>query len=228
MSDGKTKAESKFTIYRGFVASLALHSTVALPLLLRNSPPPHEESSLVFELDGLMSDRQTEARAQQQVGDQATQTEANAKPDERPKDIEPEDETASAPPPEQNNAEAKPGAAGPTVAGAEEQQIAQTIRSRPTEIDLLKEYVRLLSRKVQSRLVYPEEGRRSGLQGAATVSFAILPTGQIRPETLKIVGSSGQPKLDASALKTVRSSAPFDPPPKEMTVAIDVAFSKKQ
>jgi protein TonB len=44
---------------------------------------------------------------------------------------------------------------------------------------------------------------------------------------LKIVESSGQPKLDASALKTIRASAPFAPPPKEMTVAIAVAFGRK-
>jgi protein TonB len=59
------------------------------------------------------------------------------------------------------------------------------------------------------------------------VSFTILPSGQIRPESVKIITSNGQPKLDASALKTIRASVPFDPPPKEMTVAIAVAFGRK-
>jgi len=113
--------------------------------------------------------------------------------------------------------------------GAEERQKAQIIRQDPEEdINLLKGYVKRLTKKVQANLIYPEEGRQAGLHGAATVSFTILGSGQIRPETLKIVASSGQPKLDASALKTVRSSAPFDPPPKEMTVAISVSFGRKR
>ena len=48
--------------------------------------------------------------------------------------------------------------------------------------------------------------------------------GQICPETLKIAVSSGKPKLDAGALKTITASAPFDPPPREMTVSIVVEF----
>jgi protein TonB len=65
------------------------------------------------------------------------------------------------------------------------------------------------------------------MQGAATVSFTLLANGQIRPDSLKIVESSSQPKLDASALETVRSSVPFESPPKEMTVAIAVVFGRK-
>ncbi len=37
----------------------------------------------------------------------------------------------------------------------------------------------------------------------------------------------GQPKLDATALRTVRLSGPFDPPPQQMTVAIAVALGRK-
>jgi periplasmic protein TonB len=88
--------------------------------------------------------------------------------------------------------------------------------------------VKLLSKKVQANLVYPDEARQAGLHGTATVSFAILRTGQIRPETLKVVVSSGQPKLDESALKTIRASIPFDPAPKEMTVAVAVDFGRKR
>jgi len=59
------------------------------------------------------------------------------------------------------------------------------------------------------------------LQGAVA-------SGQIRPESLKVVSSSGQATLDASAMQTIRSSVPFDAPPKEMTIAIAVAFSRKR
>jgi protein TonB len=127
--------------------------------------------------------------------------------------------------------EARPTASSgaSNVPGAPERQNAQTIKTdRDIEADRLREYVKLLTKKVQANLVYPEEGRKAGLQGTATVSFTILQTGQISPETLKVVTGSGQPKLDASALATVRASAPFEPPPKEMTVAVAVGFGRKR
>lgn len=34
--------------------------------------------------------------------------------------------------------------------------------------------------------------------------------------------------LDASVLKTERASAPFDPPPKELTLVIAIDFVQKQ
>lgn len=224
------KGIQRFTIYHGFAASLALHSAVGLSFVLHGvAAPPEEPSPLVFELQGLLADSQAEQKVQQETGE-AKPDEAKAPPSEdRPKDVAADDREAAKPPPEPDPSPAKTQAtAGANREGAEEQQNAQTIRNdREAEIDRLKDYVKLLSKKVQSRLVYPDEGRQAGLQGAATVSFAILPTGQIRPETLRVVESSGQPKLDASALKTVRSSVPFAPPPREMTVAIAVAFGRK-
>lgn len=70
--------------------------------------------------------------------------------------------------------------------------------------------------------------RRNGTTRSATVPFAVLRSGEIRTETLKIVTSSGQPRLDASALKTIRACIPFDPPPKEMTVVVAVDFGRKR
>jgi protein TonB len=87
--------------------------------------------------------------------------------------------------------------------------------------------VKVLAKKIQGNLIYPDKGRRSGLHGVATVSFGIRSDGQIRPETLKIVQSSGQSELDASALETIRACAPFTSPPEEVTVAIAVAFGRK-
>jgi protein TonB len=118
-----------------------------------------------------------------------------------------------------------PGAAN--VKGDEEAQKAQAIKLAEEEADRLRKYVKGLTKSVQSNLRYPDEGRRVGMRGAATVSFTILPNGQIWPGSLKIVESSGQPKLDASALQAVRSSVPFESPPQEMTVAIAVVFGRK-
>ena len=59
------------------------------------------------------------------------------------------------------------------------------------------------------------------------MSFTILTNAQIRPDALEIRVSGGQSKLDASALKTVRASAPFDPPQRQLPVAIAVVFGGK-
>ena len=138
----------------------------------------------------------------------------------------PEETTASVP--EQRPQDAKTGKAGANnVEGTTERQEGQTIKADPiTEWELLRKYVTLLSKKVQSNLLYPDAARGARLQGVPVVSFTILPDGQIRPQTLKIETSSGMPKLDAAALKTITASAPFDPPPREVTVSIDVAFGE--
>jgi periplasmic protein TonB len=113
------------------------------------------------------------------------------------------------------------------VTGVEQRQVARRIQSL-TEAERLNIYVQALSKKVQTHLVYPEDGRRAGLKGTATVSFAILSNGHIRQESMKVTESSGQPKLDESALRTIRASVPFAPPPREMTIAIAVDFGPKR
>jgi protein TonB len=239
------------TIYLGFALSLALHSSLALPFILRRAAsPPEPPRTLVIEVEGMVADTQTEEKV-------VEETKAEAKPEAAPEtqpaeklhDTEPEvvpanqqpaDVAAEPPPapPEQAEpavpaeeaslptTETKPASAN-DVPGADERQDAQTIKSNREEIDRFGDYAKQLTKKVQAHLVYPEEARQGRLQGNATVSFTILPNGQIRPETLKITVSSGQPTLDASALKTVRMSVPFNPPPQEMTVALAVAFGGK-
>jgi protein TonB len=94
-------------------------------------------------------------------------------------------------------------------------------------MDKLRDYVKGLTKKVQANLVYPDDARQGQLKGTARVSFTILSNGQVQPESLKIITSSGQSKLDASALKTIRASVPFAQPPEQMTVAIAVGFGNK-
>jgi protein TonB len=55
--------------------------------------------------------------------------------------------------------------------------------------------------------------------GSAVVAFAIGPAGGITG--LRIARSSGKPSLDQAAIATVRSAAPFPPPP----VGVNSAFS---
>jgi protein TonB len=52
---------------------------------------------------------------------------------------------------------------------------------------------------------------KAGKAGSAVVTFAIGPAGGLR--SARISGSSGEARLDQMALQTVRSAAPFPPPP---------------
>ncbi len=235
----------RFTIYHGFAASLTLHLALGLPFaLLGLAAAPDEPPMLVVELQGLIADSQTEQKVLQEAKGEAAErarpAEAavtKAAADNQPPDVATDEKEAAPPPtpakPAQNAsppAKTTSGDGGSRdIMGVEQRQNEQTIRAdRDAEIDLFKDYVKRLTKKVQAKLIYPDEGRQAGWHGAATVSFAILANGQIRPETLRVAASSGQPKLDASALKTIRASAPFDPPPRETTVVIAVAFGRKR
>jgi protein TonB len=233
-----------FSIYHGLAASLVLHSAFGLPLVVHGfMSPPDEPEMLVIELKGLVAEVQT---AEQTAGDtpenvtpqqaqpQQQALAAPAAPAPPPQEeAVVEDKVAlpvpadSAPPPQLATEPAPAIPAAPQAAGAAEQmELQQTIR-RDLDRDRFNAYVKLLTKKVQANLVYPDEGRRSGLHGAATISFTIRGDGQIRLESLKIVESSGQHALDTSALQTIRASVPFEPPPREITVSIAVAFGRK-
>jgi protein TonB len=115
------------------------------------------------------------------------------------------------------------------VNGVEEQQIARTIAHRKvSEETLLRAYGKLVSKKIHGRFVYPEEGRRAVWRGVTKVSFFILETGQIRSDSVKVASSSGQSRLDVAAMQTAHASAPFGPPPRPMTFAIDVVFGPER
>lgn len=150
-------------------------------------------------------------------------------------------EQAPPPEPEQKPEEATPqetppspstpsttGAAGATnIEGEQEQRLAQTLaQEKQDEAERLRAYVKALNKKVLENLVYPDAGRKAGLKGTARVGFTLLADGSVAAGSLHIASSSGQPQLDASALKTVEASAPFGAPPRPITIAIAVVYGK--
>lgn len=242
--------KSSFTIYHGLVASAALHSALALPLVLRYSGPGDEAPTLAIELQGVVADIQTEEKILQETKGQeqetARQTAQSVLPEPPPSETQPMSSGAegvesptegprpketqtrrSASPTASPNKETRSTAAGSeNVKGDAEREQAQTIKLGEEEKSRLMDYVKLLTKRVRSHLVSPDEGRSDRLHGTAKVSFRVLSNGQISPASLKIVESSGRSELDASALETVRSSTPFAPPPKEVTVSIAVVFGR--
>lgn len=233
-----------FTIYHGLIASLVIHAALAAPFVVPNlMPEPDEPDTLVVELQGVAATSQSEEKVVQETkGEETQDKKETATPQDMPPPQPPSDEKETpvekaereAPSEavttvaQQQPVEAKTGQPGANnVLGVTERQQAQTIQTNPVnEAELIRAYVKLLSKKVQANLVYPDDARDARLEGVPVVSFTVLPDGRIRPETLKIRTSSGKPKLDAAALKTVTTSVPFDPPPREITIAIDVVFGE--
>ena len=214
----------KFTIWHGVAASLALHSALALPFVVhRFAPPPDDRPMLVIEVQGEVADRQDDERAELQAEAEPVQPPPAPPPPQKTAPPEAQDEEAARPqrqisPPQRQSDSAQ----ADQVPDADAQQKSR-ILERDIEADRLREYLTRLSKKIRTKLVHPD---RAGLYGNARVSFTLTLDGQIKPGTLRIVTSSGQPKLDAAALATVRASAPFDPPPREMTVSPDVLYSR--
>ena len=225
------KRRVRFTIVHGFVVSLALHSAVAVPFVAgRFVPKPDEPPTLVIDLRGLEADDQTEQQVLEQVKGAADpkKTVQNPTPvqDQPPPEPPPPEKQEAAedpvvtpptPPPQ----EVSPGKDKQNVKGTTQDATAQTVKTEPQPD--LSEYFKLLTKKIKENMGHPENGRRA----SAMVSFTIMTDGTIRADTLKIAESSGQARLDASALQTVRASAPFDRPPQELHVNLFVDFDPK-
>jgi protein TonB len=74
-------------------------------------------------------------------------------------------------------------------------------------------YNRWLKIKVESVLKYPELAAVSGYQGTLYIKFDILKDGSLGD--VEVLKSSGYKILDDEALRSIRSSAPFQPLPEE-------------
>ncbi|MCK9917102.1 TonB family protein [Microbacteriaceae bacterium K1510] len=222
----------RLTFVQALGLSLVIHTALAVPFVApRLFSPPEEPPTLVIDLQGIVADEQDEAKILEQVKGAALAKTVDAPPlppEQRPRQPEPENversQETTVPVPVQPPApKPETGADKTDAVGAQQQQIAQAIKTKRQEAEELSIYVKGLSKKIRSNLSYRNNGRRS----SAVVSFTILADGNIRSDTLKIVRSTGQPKLDTSALQTIRASAPFDRPLQELNVAVVVDFERR-
>lgn len=239
---------AQFSIYHGIAGSLALHSLALLGLWgVTGYSPADVDDTLVVEFSGVDSDVQAEEKHRRQNSGAGGAVEAqNAKQEKKEEKAEkkvaddegfPEQIKDAVPNTEKKEAEAAAAAkanasaqqAGRDVEGIENEQHAQIIQRRADEeMNVLKAYIRNLSKKIQTKLLYPKEARHSGLQGVTTVSFRIKEDGTMHPDSLKIVASSGRVELDISALDTVRACVPFAVPPRDVTVTMAVTYARKR
>jgi protein TonB len=109
-------------------------------------------------------------------------------------------------------------------AGAESEQPQQTIAVHNDMNDRIAAYIAQLAKQLQSNLIYPPDAKKKRIEGTTLVSFVVTESGGIQPSSLMVKRSSGSGVLDASALHTVASSAPFLRPPRELNVSIELEF----
>jgi protein TonB len=223
----------KITFYHGLAISLLLHASLALPFLL---PPLHaakqsQQEKLRIELFGMISNRQVEERHEGTENPQQEKKMAQQENQAVPRPSADTYQTVAAKSPVQSaKAEDNPNQAQPVFraslpvdsskAGAAVEQRQQSINSKAA----LQEYMAKVTKRIQTNLVYPKEVRENGVEGITLIAFTITTAGDIREDSLRVQKSSGYAALDSSAVKSAQDSAPFEKPPKELDIAIAVAF----
>jgi protein TonB len=245
------KRKRTFTIFHGLVASIAVHAAIGLPFVMSVLAAPPEDPPLLIELQST-SDSQDMAEVKQSEVDQKKGDRQEPTPQTLAKETPPvqtapsEEPQVEGPAADEPFHDPPPPTPTPTPPSPPIETPPPTPQSKPapddTNVNAAKQYVpptraapqmtdseygALLTKKIRENLVYPDEAKRARLQGVTTVSFVILSDGVVQPGTLQIAKSSGQPALDAGALNTIRASAPFPPPPREMAVKIGVRFGDK-
>jgi protein TonB len=88
----------------------------------------------------------------------------------------------------------------------------------------LSAYLEQLTKRVRANLLYPLAAKKRRMEGVSLIGFVVTESGEIKPGTLTVKKSSGYELLDSCALKSTLASAPFPRPPRELSVAIAVAF----
>src|SRR5215469_5087682 len=237
----------KFTLAHGVLVSLFLHGCLALPLLvwMMHTPPNRYHASanrLNVELFGMLSNRQATAQQRQiektRPGDPIPQKReiVEPKPELAPKQAvyaEPQNAQSETNidirdavhlPLASPMAENSYGSGSEARPGDVSNQRQQFVGKGNTEADLISSYVAQLTKQVNAHLIYPNEVKRKRLEGISWVSFVVMESGEIKPNTLTIKKSSGYAALDANALKTITATAPFQRPPRELTVSFAIDF----
>lgn len=243
-----------WTLQKGMLASLYLHALFVLPFLLMRLWPvetPVVQDKLVVELFGMVTNQQM---AESQAGEPIMQSpavpqEAPAPPPRRraearpvaavqspvkERTLPPAPEAPTPPRPEpsadevarsEEPAETAPSAppspevATPVGTGPQ-QQARQTIQH---DLQAQRRYMTALAKAIKAGLTYPAQAR--GATGMVVIAFRLHADGSVEPGSLLVRKSSGHAILDEQALLAVRSAMPFEPPPKPMSIALDIPFS---
>jgi len=102
------------------------------------------------------------------------------------------------------------------------QSQANTIKAEAVPVFNRDAYIKSIRDIITSNKIYPPLAKRRRISGRVVVRFIILKDGTIK-ET-GVINSSGFTVLDEAALKMVKISSPFPPPPKEIYLTLPVMF----
>jgi protein TonB len=117
----------------------------------------------------------------------------------------------------QNSAQ---NAAGSTAGGAGAAAERKALTAAYTRRNF--DYIR---RRIQEKLVYPPQARRTGAQGRAEAVFTVYTDGSVGG--VEILASSGQDLLDRALADAIRAAAPFPPPPVQARLIMPLTFRLK-
>lgn len=95
-----------------------------------------------------------------------------------------------------------------------------TFRKRRVGVDADARVAAILGR-IRRHQHYPPLARESGAEGAATVSFRVLPDGRL--QGLRIKKTSGNAFLDHASLEAVRKAAPL--PHLDKTLVLTIRYT---
>lgn len=229
--------------YHWLGVSLLLHSTLTVPFIVSALPAPERanRNKLAIELYGMIADRQQVEKRRAGVAipkpaPRVVRQQTQVKKPEQPPPVAPQPVVAEWPAEEQSADKTASGAdqatavfvpvPGPSGSGgtADADQRAQSLGSGRQGADRMSIYTATVARRLQANLVYPEEMRKKGVEAVAIIAFTITASGDIKGGIVRIKKSSGYAALDASAVKSARVSAPFQKPPREITLGIAVSF----
>jgi len=235
-----------YRFYHWFSVSVILHAGIVLPfaLLSLHASITDKHSKLQIDLFGMISDRQAEQKIQRHAPPQQPRQvpPPRQSPDayktvvaESPVQVKKAEEkqktdeqTTQQMQPKQASAASSPStSSGAASSGnSDTQQSQQTIRSgAEQESGRIRGYLARLAKVLRTNLTYPEEVRKHGVEGVSTITFVVTQSGGIKGDSLRVKKSSGYAALDSNALKSVRTSAPFEKPPKELTVSVALSFN---
>jgi len=226
---------AKFTLPRWLGFSLLLHAVIAVPLVLLSlhQADHARHNKLSLELFGMVSNRPAGeprkgggAPKRSRTPQQHT-TRHVSLPGPKPSFSGFTSVTTDSPVQVEETGEKAPVETGPVGAygGGGGQGQESTGSGGQAGWDVIAEYLDKVGGKIQKNLLYPEETRKRGVEGVCWISFTISESGAIKEGSLRVRKSSGYDSLDSNALKSALAAAPFEKPPKQLTVKIGVEFN---
>lgn len=232
----------QFTLVHGLTISILLHLCVAVLVMLLLAfafkTSKRTVSPLQVELFGMVTNRQTQAveqkvnavphsemhpkdpRREVQKPNPAPSPDKPIKAPLSPSSDEAPDSVRLSPsmPPVQASSGAQSRSGGDT------QQVQQTIAVHNDLNSRKAAYGAEIARLLNSHPFYPQEAKKKKLEGETTITFTILESGDVKPNSLMVTRSSGIAMLDAAALRIVSNLGHFPKPPTEMSIEYTEVF----